>query len=107
MRLSLARPIRLAALILAAMMCVSCSRSEPSATPPGVDPTKETMGPVSEAKGPTKSSDSPVTSRGNLEVTAKLLEIPEGAIFKRDLYDYATVLKYQVLQVHRGKVDGE
>jgi len=40
-------------------------------------------------------------------VTAKLVEIPEGAIFKRDLYDYATVLKYLVLEVHRGKVDGQ
>jgi hypothetical protein len=42
-----------------------------------------------------------------VEVTAKLLEIPEGAIFKRDLYNYATVLKYQVVAVHRGKVDGK
>jgi hypothetical protein len=32
------------------------------------------------------------------------VEIPEGAIFKRDLYDYATVLKYEVLTVHRGAV---
>jgi hypothetical protein len=40
-------------------------------------------------------------------VTAELLEIPEGAIFQRDLYDYATVLEYKVLKVHRGKPDGE
>lgn len=41
---------------------------------------------------------------GAIEVTAKLLEVPEGAIFKRDLYDYATVLKYEVAQVHRGEL---
>jgi len=45
--------------------------------------------------------------RGTLEVTAKLVEIPDGAIFKRDLYDYATVLKYRVLIVHRGAVKGD
>ena len=50
--------------------------------------------------------DKDLSSRGSIEVTAKLLEIPEGAIFKRDLYNYATVLKYEVLQVHRGKVEG-
>ncbi len=43
---------------------------------------------------------------GNIEVTAKLVEIPEGAIFNRPLYNYATVLKYQVLEVHRGSVKG-
>lgn len=43
---------------------------------------------------------------GTVEVTARLEEIPEGAIFKRDLYDYATILKYQVVQVHRGQVEG-
>ena len=43
---------------------------------------------------------------GTIEVTARLVEIPEGAIFERELYDYATVLKYQVSQVHRGTVEG-
>lgn len=51
--------------------------------------------------------DKELSSRGSIEVTATLLEIPEGAIFKRDLYNYATVLKYKVLQVHRGKVEGD
>jgi len=46
--------------------------------------------------------DDEVTSRGTIEVTARLLEIPEGAIFKRDLYNYATVLKYEIVRVHRG-----
>jgi hypothetical protein len=48
-----------------------------------------------------------ITSDGTLEVTARLVEIPEGAIFKRDLYDYATILKYRVLRVYRGKVDSD
>lgn len=45
-----------------------------------------------------------VSIKGSVEVTARLVEIPEGAIFKRDLYDYATILKYHVLKVHRGQV---
>ena len=56
---------------------------------------------------PLVAPDPQLATNGSVEVTAKLVEIPEGAIFKRDLYDYATVLKYQVLQVHRGKVDGD
>jgi len=56
---------------------------------------------------PVASSDPHLATNGSVEVTARLVEVPEGAIFKRDLYDYATVLKYQVLQVHRGKVDGD
>src|SRR5262245_833851 len=57
----------------------------------------------------THSSDpSPqLATNGAIEVTARLVEIPEGAIFKRDLYDYATILKYQVLNVHRGKPEGD
>lgn len=53
------------------------------------------------------AADPQLSAHGSLEVTAKLVEIPEGAIFKRDLYDYATVLKYTVLKVHRGKISGE
>jgi hypothetical protein len=53
------------------------------------------------------TNDPHLTTNGTVEVTAKLVEIPDGAIFKRDLYDYATILKYQVLQVHRGQVDGD
>ncbi|MBN1442907.1 MAG: hypothetical protein JXA90_09365 [Planctomycetes bacterium] len=52
-------------------------------------------------------ADSKVTELGSIEVTARLVEIPEGAIFKREMYDYATVLKYQVLEVHRGDVSEE
>ena len=60
-----------------------------------------------ERKQGSDSSDPELAKRGTIEVTAKLIELPEKAIFKRDLYNYATVLKYQVLQVHRGKVKGE
>jgi hypothetical protein len=52
-------------------------------------------------------SDSGLARRGRIEVTARLVEIPEGAIFSRPLYNYATVLKYQVLEVHRGRVKGD
>ncbi len=52
-------------------------------------------------------SDSELAKRGSIEVTAKLVEIPEGAIFQRELYNYATVLKYEVLEVHRGNVKGK
>jgi hypothetical protein len=53
------------------------------------------------------SSDPELANRGSIEVTARLVEIPEGAIFDRKLYNYATVLKYEVLGVHRGRVKGQ
>jgi hypothetical protein len=57
--------------------------------------------------GPAATGEDPqVMSRGTVEVTARLIELPQGAIFKRDLYDYATILKYQVIKVHRGQVPG-
>jgi hypothetical protein len=40
---------------------------------------------------------------GTAEITAQLLEIP-GEFPPNDLYNYAFVLKYRVLQVHRGSV---
>jgi hypothetical protein len=52
-------------------------------------------------------SDPQLAKRGSIEVTAKLVEVPDGAIFERPLYNYATVLKYQVMQVHRGSVRGQ
>ena len=55
----------------------------------------------------TPSTDPELATRGSIEVTARLVDVPEGAIFKRELYNYATVLKYQVLEVHRGKVKGQ
>lgn len=53
------------------------------------------------------ASDPRLTTNGTVEVTAQLEEIPDGAIFQRDLYDYATILKYRVLKVHRGVMPGE
>ncbi len=53
------------------------------------------------------ANEAPLATNGTVEVTARLVEIPDGAIFKRDLYDYATILKYQVLKVHRGQVQGD
>ena len=51
--------------------------------------------------------DRQVTALGSTEVTARLVEVPEGAIFKRDMYDYVTILKYQVVKVHRGQLKGD
>ncbi|HNY78065.1 MAG: hypothetical protein RBS72_07880 [Sedimentisphaerales bacterium] len=48
--------------------------------------------------------DAQVTSLGSVEVTAELLEIP-GEVRNDPLYDYAHVMKYKVLTVHRGQVD--
>ena len=42
-------------------------------------------------------ADPELASRGSIEVTARLVEIPEKAIFERELYNYATVLKYEVI----------
>jgi hypothetical protein len=55
----------------------------------------------------TPGSGAGLASLGSIEVTAKLVEVPKGAVFQRPLYNYATVLKYQVLEVHRGKVKGQ
>ncbi len=57
--------------------------------------------PSSEASN-TAVPDPHFATNGVLEITARLVEIPEGAIFQRELYDYATVLKYEVVTVHRG-----
>jgi hypothetical protein len=54
-----------------------------------------------------QGGDFELSKRGSIEVTAQLVEIPEGAIFERHLYNYATVLKYEVLAVHRGNVKGQ
>jgi len=62
------------------MLCASCAKK----TDPGVD--------------------AQVTSLGSVEVTAELLEIP-GDVRNDPLYDYAHVMKYKVLTVHRGQVD--
>jgi len=52
---------------------------------------------------PANEVDKEVTSLGSAEVSAQLVEIP-GAFPPNDLYNYAYVLKYRVLKVHRGQV---
>ncbi len=73
------------ALLALALILLSCDR-KPAASGSAFDPC--------------------LATNGTVEVTARLIEIPEGAIFKRDLYDYATILKYHVLKVHRGQLQG-
>ena len=55
---------------------------------------------------PAVEVDKEVTTLGTTEVTAQLVEIP-GKFPPNDLYDYAYVLKYRVLKVHRGQVAGD
>ena len=52
------------------------------------------------------AADREVQTLGKLEVTAQLVEIP-GPFPANDLYNYGYVLKYKVMEVHRGQVDGE
>ena len=49
--------------------------------------------------------DAELAAKGSVEVIAELVEIPDGAIFERDLYNYTTVLRYRVQDVHRGELD--
>jgi hypothetical protein len=49
-----------------------------------------------------RGEDANVKSKGSVEVTGRLIEVPDGAIFERDLYHYAGILKYEVVAVHRG-----
>ena len=57
------------------------------------------------APAPTDGADEHVTSMGTIEVTAKLVDIP-GDFPSNDLYDYAYVMKYEVVEVHRGEASG-
>ena len=50
--------------------------------------------------------DQEITSLGRIEVTARLLEVP-GEFPPNDLYNYAYILKYEVITVHRGQVEGK
>ena len=58
------------------------------------------------AKKADTGADADVTTRGSIEVTARLEEI-RGELIDDPMYDYAHVMKYKVLQVHRGQVDTE
>ncbi len=48
--------------------------------------------------------DEHVTTLGEFEVTAELIEIP-GEFVDRPTYHYSHVVKYKVLEVHRGAID--
>ena len=57
---------------------------------------------------PRDGVDAQVTVRGNIEITAELVEIPEKVeILAKYTYDFALVMKYRVLAVHRGELDSE
>jgi len=58
------------------------------------------------AKKPDTGEDEKVTSLGSIEVTAQLVEI-KGDLIDDPLYDYAHVMKYRVIEVHRGQVQGD
>ncbi|MDZ4860241.1 MAG: hypothetical protein SGI88_14790 [Candidatus Hydrogenedentes bacterium] len=54
----------------------------------------------------TGGADAKVTTLGRIEVTAKLLDAG-GEFPPNDLYDYAHIMKYEVLTTHRGMLDGK
>jgi hypothetical protein len=56
------------------------------------------------AKKADTGQDDNVRTLGSIEVTARLLEI-RGQLKNDPLYDYAHVMRYKVLKVHRGKLD--
>lgn len=58
------------------------------------------------AQQATTGEDAHVTTAGSIEITAKLVDVP-GEFVNRPMYDYAFVMKYQVLAVHRGEVAGD
>jgi hypothetical protein len=87
--------LRLTAVALIAALAVPGCRKDES-PPPGAAASTP---PAWAATG----EDAQVTRLGSIEVTARLVEVPQGAIFRRELYDYATILKYEVLQTHRGQ----
>ena len=61
---------------------------------------------VSCAQEATTGEDAHVTTVGSIEITAKLVDIP-GEFVNRPMYDYAFVMRYHVLTVHRGEVPGD
>jgi hypothetical protein len=50
----------------------------------------------------TDGVDDNVTTMGSIEITATIVDIT-GEFPPNDLYDYAYVMKYEVLETHRGK----
>lgn len=58
------------------------------------------------SKPPQTGEDDKITKLGAVEVTAKLEEI-RGEFIDRPMYDYAFVMKYKVMKVHRGTPEGD
>jgi hypothetical protein len=59
------------------------------------------------ACGKSEPASSPeLSTNGTLEVTARLIDVG-GKFPPNKLYDYVFVMKYHVLKVHRGTVEGE
>lgn len=56
------------------------------------------------SKKPDTGEDAKVTTLGSIEVTAELVEI-KGKLIDDPLYDYSHVMKYKVLQLHRGELE--
>ncbi len=56
--------------------------------------------------GSPSAVDKEVTTLGTAEVSARLLDLP-SPFPPNDLYNYAYVMKYRILAVHRGKVEGD
>lgn len=53
---------------------------------------------------PVEEADPNLATMGQVEVTGELVEIP-APFPPNDLYNYAYVMKYRVLKVHRGSLD--
>lgn len=51
--------------------------------------------------------DEYVTTLGSVEVTARLIEIRGEFLPNDNLYNYAFVMKYEIVEVHRGQVDAK
>ncbi|HOZ49482.1 MAG TPA: hypothetical protein PLO37_16110 [Candidatus Hydrogenedentes bacterium] len=64
------------------------------------------IGLVACSKAPSTGVDDKLSTVGEFEVTAELAEI-RGEFVNKPMYDYAFVMKYKVLAVHRGTIDGE
>ncbi|MBM3290246.1 MAG: hypothetical protein FJY92_08860 [Candidatus Hydrogenedentes bacterium] len=62
--------------------------------------------PVFSCSKPAASAPNPkLSTLGTVEVTARLVDTG-GEFPPNDLYDYAHVMKYEIVEVHRGQVDG-
>jgi len=91
---------------LSTMACLSCRKQTVTSQPAG------TQAAASERSAANDGADANVTTKGTVEVTARLEEIRfwkenETDFPPNDLYDYAYIMKYRVLKTHRGNVEGD